>query len=200
MILLFHPRTCSASFAFAAATSAVFAGRGKPFSQQLLNVSEFQRHHTEDWKNFSQGFLRLLRSVIDQFLNFILTLLTLLTYVWTIGLSYCIFLCAICVIVYALRPEFFDFGQPIVFTGFVTVSHVISHARHTRRMLTRQSNLKVLSYALFRAVLVSLQLSPRLLKRNRCIKPKRFANLTSVCFAYCVFFIAHTFSITIIII
>ena len=87
-ILLFHPRTSSASFASAAATSAVFAGRGQSVSQHLLNVSEFQRHHKEDWKIFSHSFLRLLLTVTDPFLNFILTLLTLLTCVWTIRLSY----------------------------------------------------------------------------------------------------------------
>ena len=59
--------------------------------------------------------------------------------------------CAICVIVSALRPELFEFGQPNVFT-----SYVIIHARHIRRMLTWQPNLKVLSYGLFRAVLVFL--------------------------------------------
>jgi len=55
-ILLFCPRTSSASFTSAAATSAVFAGRGQSVSEHLINVSEFQRHHTEDWKNFLPQF------------------------------------------------------------------------------------------------------------------------------------------------
>jgi len=74
---------------------------------------------------------------------------------------------AVCVIVCALRPELFEPGQPHVFTSYVSISHVISHARHPRGMLTRQPHPKVLSYRLSRAVLVSLLLSPRLLKRNR---------------------------------
>ena len=67
-----------------------------------------------------------------------------------------ILLRAICVIVSTLKPKLFEFGQPNVFTGYVTISHVISHARHPWRMPTRQPHLKVLSYALSRAVLVSV--------------------------------------------
>ena len=44
-------------------------------------------------------------------------------------------LCAICVIVYALRPVLFVAGHPHVFTSYVLISHVISLARHPRRML-----------------------------------------------------------------
>ena len=45
-------------------------------------------------------------------------------------------LCAICVIVSALRPEpeLFEFGQTNVFTSYVIISHVISLARLPRRM------------------------------------------------------------------
>jgi len=64
------------------------------------SVSEFPRHHTEDWKLFSHSFLRLLLTVTDTFLNFILTLRTLLTYVWTIRLSYL----AMCNLCNRLRP------------------------------------------------------------------------------------------------
>jgi len=103
---------------------------------------------------FSHSFLRLLLTVTDPFLNFLLTLPTLLTYVWTIRLSY--LLCALCVIVSAPRPELFESGPPLVFTSYVIISHVISHARHPRGILTRQPHLKVLSYNLSRAVLVSL--------------------------------------------
>jgi len=66
---------------------------------------------------------------------------------------YPILLCAICVIVSALRTELFESGQPNVFTSYVTISHVISHARHARRIQTWQPNLNVLTYALSRAVL-----------------------------------------------
>ena len=71
---------------------------------------------------------------------------------------YPILLCAICAIVSALmpEPELFEFGQPNVFTSYVTISHVTSHARYPSRILTRQPNLKVLSYALSSAVLLSL--------------------------------------------
>jgi len=69
---------------------------------------------------------------------------------------YPILLCVVCVIVYTLRPELFESGQPHVFTSFVNISHVIFQARHPRRMLTRQPHLKVLSYNLSGAVLVSL--------------------------------------------
>jgi len=69
---------------------------------------------------------------------------------------YPILLCAICVTVYALRPKLFESEHPHVFTNYVNTSHVISHARHPRRMLTRQPHLKVLSYALSRAVFMSL--------------------------------------------
>jgi len=69
--------------------------KGKSVSHHLLHVSEFRHHHTEDWKFFSHSFLRLLLSVTDPFLNFILTLLTLLTYVWTIRLS-CLAMCILC--------------------------------------------------------------------------------------------------------
>jgi len=69
---------------------------------------------------------------------------------------YPILLCAICVIIYVLRPELFESGHPHVFTSYVNTSHVISHASHPRGMLTRQPNLKLLSYSLSRAVLVSL--------------------------------------------
>ena len=69
---------------------------------------------------------------------------------------YPILLCVICVIVYAPKPGLFAAGQPHVFTSYVIISHVISHAQHLRRMLARQPNLKVLSYALSRVVLVSL--------------------------------------------
>ena len=44
---------------------------------------------------FSHSFLRLLLTVTDPFLNFILTLLTLLTCVWTIRLSY-LAVCNLC--------------------------------------------------------------------------------------------------------
>jgi len=44
---------------------------------------------------FSHSFLRLLLTVTDPFLNFILTLLTLRTYVWTIRLSY-LAMCNLC--------------------------------------------------------------------------------------------------------
>jgi len=69
---------------------------------------------------------------------------------------YPILLCAICILVSALRPELFAFGQQNVFISYVTISHVISHARHPRGMLTWQPNLKVLSYSLSRTVLVLL--------------------------------------------
>jgi len=69
---------------------------------------------------------------------------------------YPILLCAVCVIVYALRPVLLAAGQPHVFTSYDNTSHVISHARHARRMVARQPNLNVLSYSLTRAVLVSL--------------------------------------------
>jgi len=69
---------------------------------------------------------------------------------------YPILLCAICVIVYVLRPMLFAAGQPHVFNSCVIISHVISHARLPRRMQTPQPHLKVLSYGLSRAVLVSL--------------------------------------------
>jgi len=80
---------------------------------------------------------------------------------------YPILLYALCVIVSAPRPELFESGPPLVFTSYVIISHVISHARHPRGILTRQPHLNVLSYALSRAVLVFLQLNPRLLKPNR---------------------------------
>ena len=69
---------------------------------------------------------------------------------------YPILLWTICVIVSTLRPELFEFGQLNVFTSYGTVSHVMSHARHPRKMLTRSPNLKLLSYSLSRAVLVSV--------------------------------------------
>ena len=69
---------------------------------------------------------------------------------------YPILLCAVCVIVYALRPELFESGHPHVFTSCVNTSHVISHARHAREMLTRQANLEVLSYSLSPAGVESL--------------------------------------------
>jgi len=50
-----------------------------------------------------------------------------------------ILLCAICVIVSVLRPELFEFGQPNVFTSYVTISHVVYHARHPRRTLNQQT-------------------------------------------------------------
>jgi len=46
-------------------------------------------------KVFSHSFLRLLLSVTEPFLNFILTFLTLLTYLWTIRLS-CLAMCNLC--------------------------------------------------------------------------------------------------------
>jgi len=58
---------------------------------------------------------------------------------------YPVLLCAFCVIVSALRPERFESGQPNVFTSYVTISHVLSHARYPRWILTRQPNLKVLA-------------------------------------------------------
>ena len=50
---------------------------------------------------------------------------------------YPILLCAICVLVSALRPELFAFGQPNVFISYVTISHVISLARLPSTILTR---------------------------------------------------------------
>ena len=67
---------------------------------------------------------------------------------------YPILLCAVCVIVYALRPVLFADGQPHVFTNYVIISHVISHAQDPRGILTRRPHLKVLSYSLSSAVLV----------------------------------------------
>ena len=67
---------------------------------------------------------------------------------------YPILLCAICVLVSALSPELFAFGQPNVFISYVTISHVISHAQDPRVILTRRPHLKVLSYSLSSAVLV----------------------------------------------
>ena len=49
-------QVAQASRTSAAATSAVFARRGQSFCQHLFNVSEFQRHHTEDWKHFFPQF------------------------------------------------------------------------------------------------------------------------------------------------
>ena len=46
---------------------------------------------------------------------------------------YSTLLCAICVAVSALMPELFEFGQPTIFVSYVTVSHIVSHARHHGR-------------------------------------------------------------------
>ena len=69
---------------------------------------------------------------------------------------YPILLCALCVMVSTHRPELFESGPPLVFTSYVAISLVISLARLPSTILTRQPNLKVLSYALSRTVLVPL--------------------------------------------
>jgi len=140
-ILLFCPRTSSATFASAAVTSAVFAGRGQSFSPHLLNVSEFQRHHTNDWKIFSHSFLRLLLSVTNLFLNFILILLTLLTYVWTIRLSYL----AMCNLWTRLHPQARAFRSWTTTRFHQLRHHITGHFPRpaSQWRLTRQPNLKV---------------------------------------------------------
>ena len=94
---------------------------------------------------------------------------------------YPILLCAICVTVYALWPKLFGFGQPHVLPA--TSTH------HTSFLTPDIPGESWLSnyYSLSRVVLVSLYLSPRLLNRNRWMKPKRFANLTSVSSTCCIF-------------
>jgi len=142
---------------------------------------------------FSRSFLRLLLTVTDPFLNFIMTFRTLLTDVWTIRLS-CLAVSNLCnrfrhqarAFRVWTTQRFRQLRQHISrhfprpasreHDDSATSLNVLSYALLTRNhnlkilsyaLLTRKPNLKVLSYALSRAVLVSLQLSTRLLKRNR---------------------------------
>jgi len=66
-----------------------------PSLNNSLTSTDFKVITQKNGKWFSHSFLRLLLCVTDPFFNFILTLLTLLTYVWTIRLS-CLAMCNLC--------------------------------------------------------------------------------------------------------
>ena len=95
---------------------------------ETLSTSSHRRLETF----FSHSFLRLLLTVTDPFLNFILTLLTLLTYVWTIRLSYL----ALCTLCNSFRPQARAFR-----VWSTTRFHQLCHhlARHFPRPASQQN-------------------------------------------------------------
>jgi len=193
----FRPRTSSASFTPAAAASAVLQDEDNPSLNTSLTSANFNVI-TQKIENFfptvsSVYYCLLPTSSLNSFWPFWHSSPMFGPHVYPIWLR------AICVLVSALRPKLFEFGQPTFQPARLPYQALFQTPGIPKRGWVDNPSWKCGATACPVYCSCPYSWAPGCW-RNRWMKPWRFANLIWVCFSCCIFFFAHKNPIIIIII